>query len=158
MNAPRTLASLVLAGLLSGCASVVPYTPKETVLDERAPGEAQSLLETTVARAIEPRIASAHADPNGDSLHYVYIVVDRGPFGIPVGNHEEQMQLFYVNIDRIDVYDNHYVYVYGNEHRLLAKLLFDSAADAKSFADLMMSFRAQRIYGGERPESWQDSQ
>ena len=148
----RTFLCLASLSLLNGCVTVVPYTPRETVLQEMQPADAAPLLEATVTRVAEPRVVSAEADRAGEYLRYTYLQTIHGPFGIPVDSVERELQLHYVNLDHLDVYDNHYVYIYVYEDRLVGKLRFENSADAKSFCDLLMSFRAQRVYGGAIPE------
>lgn len=144
----RPFLTLLTASLLSGCVTVVPYTPRDTILDEMPPEQACPLLEATVTRAAEPSVVAAEADRDGEYLRYSYLETVHGPFGIPVDQARRELQVFYVNLDHLDVYDNHYVYVYVYENRLAAKLRFENASDAHSFCDLMMSFRANRVLRG----------
>lgn len=133
----------------AGCPSTVPYKPQPGVLQEVQPTEARSRLRETLGRAIEPPIL--WVDVTDDSLRYRYKDVIHGPFGIPSGSVERTQEVFFVNVRRTELYDNNWVYLYGVDQRLTTKVCFDNEHDARSFADLVSSFRERRVYGMRRP-------
>lgn len=144
----RSLLALSLL-LLAGCPSTTAYKPRDGALQELDASDAGTRLRETVSRAIEPPIVWVAVDD--EALRYKHKEVVRGPFGIPTGSKERSKDLFYVNVRRVELYDNGWAYVYGVGDRLLAKLLFETQRDASSFADLLMSFREQRVGGRRRP-------
>lgn len=141
---PILLALLALAG----CPSTVPYRPQEGVLREVNGSEARARLRETLGRAIEPPVQWVHVDD--ESVRYRYKDIVRGPFGIPTGSLERTQEVFFVNVRQIELWDNDWVYMYGVDARLIAKVCFDDERDARSFADLMTSFRERRVRGIKR--------
>lgn len=141
------IAATLLA--LTGCPSTTAYKPREGALKELESQDAETRLRETVGRAVEPPIVYVNVDD--DALRYRHKEVVRGPFGIPTGSVERTKELFYVNVRRVELYENGWAYVYGIGNRLQAKLLFDTERDASSFADLLMSYRDQRVNGKRRP-------
>jgi hypothetical protein len=142
---------LLCVAALAGCPSTVPYKPQGGVLEEVDGGEARARLRETTGRAIEPPIVWVQVDD--ESLRYRYREPVRGPFGIPTGSKERTQEVFYVNVRRVELWDNDWVYMYGVDQRLIAKLCFDSEQDARSFADLLTSFRERRVRGMRRAQS-----
>lgn len=140
--------ALGLCLLAGGCASAVPYEPKETVLEDVAPEEARSRLEAIVLRSAAPTVTSV--DVGAEQLAYRYEHIIRSAFGVPSGTVERSRELPWVSIRRVEVFDDHTVDVRGD--RLMARLRFHTAADATGFADLVMSFRSRRLYGERRAE------
>jgi S1-C subfamily serine protease len=59
--------------------------------------------------------------------------------------HPGGTQIYFVNLDRIDIFDNHVVYVRGAGNQILSTVVYGTDQDAKLFADLLMGFR-KRYY------------
>lgn len=140
--------SILLLLVCAGCPSTVPYQPQQGVLAEVDTSEARSRLRETLGRAIEPPVL--WVDVDDDSVRYRYKDVIHGPFGIPTGSVERTQEVFFVNVRRVELYDNNWVYLYGVDQRLIAKVCFDTERDARSYADLVSSFRERRVRGMRR--------
>ena len=48
------------------------------------------------------------------------------------------------NVAAVELYENHYVNIYGHGNRLMFKVLFESRADATAFIDLLWALRDRR--------------
>ena len=143
-NPIRRLAAAVCilwAGYLAGCVKVVPRQPNTKAVEELGADAAKRRLEEVMTRAIEPRIAVvAVAD---DSLRYKWDQPIQGWYGVPAGSVQNETQIFFRNIDKLEVYENNKVFVYGPGGRI-DQILFPSQADAFQFHDLLESFRMYR--------------
>ena len=51
--------------------------------------------------------------------------------------------ILYVSLARIDIYENYKAFLYNERGRELGVFLFPSAEDARTFADLLLSLKAQ---------------
>ena len=66
-----------------------------------------------------------------------------GWYGVPAGSYQNETQIFFRNIDRMEVYENNKVFVYGPGGRI-DQILFANQADAFQFHDLLESFRTYK--------------
>jgi hypothetical protein len=137
----RRLAAAVCilwAGYLAGCVKVVPRQPNTKAVEELGVDAAKQRLQEVLTRAVDPRIAVvAVAD---DSLRYKWDQPIQGWYGVPAGSVQNETQIFFRNIARMEVYENNKVFVYGPGGRI-DQILFPSQADAFQFHDLLESFR-----------------
>ena len=80
------------------------------------------------------------ADVTDEVLHYRYRQVIAGiPTGVMLDN-----RVFFVTVARVEIFTNNVVNVWALGNHLLAQLVFGNAQDARTFADLVVSFRALR--------------
>ena len=136
------LLALATGGLGTGCIATVPYEPNQAISDDLGVYEAQRRLEETLARAIEPPIIAPEVTES--SFGYTFKEIIRGAYYIPMGSVENYNRIYFANVGRLELYENHYVYVYGHDDRLINKVLFGSAEDATLFIDLVWSLRNRR--------------
>lgn len=125
----------------SGCVAVVPYEPNATLVSAGGRKQAEELLTSTLLRAIVPRITAVEV--REDRVEFNWTETHPGPFYVPVTT-AGLTQIYFGNIGRIEVYENFNVFVWGPGDSRVDKVLFTTLEDAKSFADLLMSFRAAR--------------
>jgi hypothetical protein len=116
-----------------GCPMVVPYQPDEGLVGEIGPKRARQILEETLLRALTPRILDAHV--TNKFMHYRY----------QVGLTSFDARVYFQNVGRVEIFDNNYVFLRTAGEVVLAQILFANDGDAKTFADLVTSFRAQRF-------------
>jgi hypothetical protein len=50
-------------------------------------------------------------------------------------------KIYFVNLSRVDVFQNHVVYVRGAGSQIIGKIIYGTDQDTKLFADLLMGFR-----------------
>ncbi len=124
----------------SGCISTVPYTPDQGVVDEVGVAAAHLTLERTLSRAVEPRVLVVETHPEYFRLYYPRTAL--GPW-YRVSTSEQQFQLQYFNLGRVVIYANHKVFLYDLNNRELFDITFASRRDCRTFADLVMSFKAR---------------
>jgi len=139
ISARGPAATLAAAGLalVVGCVSQLAYEPDVKSIDKMGAEAAKARLIEVLTKARQPHITSVKV--TDDSVQYFYDE-PTDPFYIStVGN---TTQIFFVAIDRIEVYSNQNVFVWGAPDHV-DKVLFWSPEDARTFADLMMSYRAK---------------
>jgi len=122
----------------------VQYQPNAGVVNTLGVPQARQLMKDTLGRAVSPRIMEA--DVTDDFVLYRYQEQIRGAFGIPVatmpGFVENRIAL--LNVGRVEVFSNNLVFVRTSGDVLLGQVLFGNEQDAKTFADLLISFRDLR--------------
>jgi len=132
---------ILWAAYLAGCVKVVPRQPNTKAVEELGVDAAKQRLQEVLTRAVEPRIAVvAVAD---DSLRYKWDQPIQGWYGVPAGSVQNETQIFFRNIERMEVYENNKVFVYGPGGRI-DQILFSSQADAFQFHDLLESFHTYK--------------
>jgi S1-C subfamily serine protease len=123
-----TLFLLCDLGLFSaGCVTLLHYQPNDHILDTFGVDVARARLRETLLRAVSPRI---------QNLTLTHEFVQWHPGGA---------QIYFVNLARVDVFENHVVYVRGAGNQILSTIHYGTDQDAKLFTDLLMGFR-KRYY------------
>jgi hypothetical protein len=131
-----------LASALSvGCPTTGFYQPNDRLVETLGMPQAKQRLQETVLRSVNPQIVEA--DVTNEFLQYRY---RQAIAGFPTGAILEH-RVFFVNAVRIDVFANNVVNVWTAGNHLMAQLIFGNFEDARTFADLMASFRGQRGSG-----------
>ena len=125
----------------TGCVKQIAYSPNEGLVEKNNVEAGGSRLEETLSRAIAPQIASAEV--TAETLRYEWTQTYLGPFYQPVTT-QHSAQIFFKNIARIELYENHKVFVWENNNRHY-EIQFPGPEDAKEFADRVMSFRRNAI-------------
>lgn len=118
-------------GLLgAGCIAVLDYQPNERALDELGIDTARERLRETLIRAVNPPVQTVEL--TNETLTYKWHPL--------VG-----IQIFFIKLSRVEVYENHVVFLRGAGNEILGTIIYGTAQDAKLFADLVMSFRARYL-------------
>ena len=138
MRLAKLLYVCLVGGLSLGCPATMPYQPNSRLVNELGVSQARQRLKETLLRCINPQIVGA--DVTDEFLHYRYRQVIAG---IPTGVILEE-RVFFVNVARVEVFTNNVVNVWASGNHLLAQLIFGNGQDARTFADLVVSFRALR--------------
>jgi hypothetical protein len=128
---------------LSGCVALVQYTPDEGLAARLGEEEALRKLKEVIHRALEPRFADVQVSIDEYVVTYLqgWHPYYYGPVGpIPIG-------ILYRNVSRVDIYENHKVFVYDVNGVEKQWILFANAQDARLFADLVCSLRARALGG-----------
>lgn len=136
----RVLLGAMCAAVACGCMTPIPYTPDENLVQTLGPEKAKEELQIVLSRAIEPQIGMAELTE--DSLHYRWIQTHLGAFYQSVTNAIDT-QIFFANLSRVEIYENHNVFLYGPNDSRVDKVRFATAEDARRFADLLLSFKAR---------------
>jgi hypothetical protein len=132
-----SLAAAVLLALVAGCASPLPYEPDVGIIDKMGAEPAKARLVEVLTKARQPHITSVKV--TDDYVQYFYDE-PTDPFYIStVGN---TRQIYFVSIDRVEVYSNQNVFVWGPVDHV-DKVLFWNPEDARTFADLVMAYKAK---------------
>jgi hypothetical protein len=134
------LCGIALSALGTGCMKPIQYTPNEGLVPSLGTDQAKQELQILMARSVEPLIGLVEA--KDDSVHYRWNQQSMGAFYQTITTSVDT-EIFYANLNRIEIYENHNVFVWGPNDSRVDKIRFASAEEAKRFADLLMSFRAR---------------
>ena len=141
----RCLILVFLIGTISiGCVPVIDYRPNEQAIQHLDIPEALQRLRETLLRSVNPQVLDVRVTTEG--FAYLYKAMMRNGYGIPVGWTDMQAKLIaFTNVSKVDVFENHTVYVRGAGGQVIDTLVCASDQDAKAFADLLMSFRSHYL-------------
>jgi hypothetical protein len=132
-----TLSMLLLVcgaiALSVGC-TPIQYQPKEGIVDTLGVPQAQQRLKEVLLGSVAPKIDTVEI--TDDFLRYHII---RTTY---------EIRISFENVSQIDVFSNHYVFIWAPGKRILAKILFANDEDAKMFVDLVSSFRDRHTRDG----------
>ena len=141
----ETLLKLLLVCLVTalcvGCPATVQYQPNDRLISELGLPQARQRLNDALSRSINPRITDVEI--TDDFVRYRYQQPIYGPYWIQMDATVAENRIIFSHIDRVEVYDNHFVFIWDTTRINVAKVLFSNDADARMFADLMSSFRTQ---------------
>lgn len=135
--------ALSLASLGCGGPAIV-HSGTDGILSTTGDIQGRQRLRDIMTRAISPQIAETEV--TDDALQYR---IRQAIFGNPTGALLEQ-RIHFLNVGRAEVYENNVVIIWTEGNTLLAQFTFGNTQDAKTFADLLVSFRARRERGGAR--------
>lgn len=124
----------VLGVVALGCPRPVEYQPQENLVESFGRQQAEQRLEAALLRAVNPPIDEVEVTDEFLRYHVTGTTVE---ISVP-----------FERIQRAEIFNNHWVYLWGDEAQPLARILFADAEDARTFADLFMSFRAYYAFGG----------
>ncbi len=153
-EAPRhvTLLKLLLicciSALAVGCPAVVSYQPNERLVVDLGVEQARKRLEETLSRSINPRVIDVQVTQ--EFVNYRFQQPILGPFFAQVGVQMAENRVHFVNVSRAEVFENNVVFLRAANEIVLAQFIFANQEDAKTFADLILSFRAQLPRGAAR--------
>jgi hypothetical protein len=139
---PKTwLRSLLLAWVMGclalGCTPVIQHQANERLVDQLGEHKGRERLKDVLVRSISPQVVEV--DITDDFFLYRF---RQAVMGIPTGAVLEN-KVFFANAARVDVFENNVANVYTSASHLLAQFVFGSGEDARTFADLVASFRAR---------------
>ena len=132
-----TLSMLLLvcgASVLSVGCTPIQYQPKEGIVDTLGVPQARQRLQEILLHAVAPRIDTVEITDDFLRYHITHTTYE--------------VRIPFENVSQMDVFENHYVFIWAAGKRILAKILFANDEDAEMFVDLVSSFRARRTPGG----------
>src|SRR5262249_30927455 len=131
----------VVSVLSVSCSTTIPYQPNEGLVATLGVAPARQRLQEIVARSINPQVTESEV--TDDFLQYRYRQAIAGfPTGAILDN-----RIHFLNVGRVEVFDNNLVIIRTGGEIVLAQFIFGNYQDARMFADLLASFRAQRARG-----------
>ncbi len=138
-----SLAALALGALAAGCASVTEYHPREGLVSEMGADKAKTQLKELVLRAKQTEGGLVTSVEVSDEA--LKVRAQQSSLGMFYQMETRQLEndIYFPLVERVDIYDNHWAFVYASG-RLNLKILFADEKDAQSFADLVMSFKAAK--------------
>jgi len=122
----------VVSALGTGCPSTVSYQPNEGVVDTLGVPQAQQFLKDTLLRSVNPRVDDVEVTDDFMRYHLAGTAYD--------------VRIFFKDVQRVEVYSNNVVLIWGGDQRMLARPLLANTQEATTFADLVLSF-ARRARG-----------
>jgi hypothetical protein len=128
-----------LSGFISGCSSASMYQPNAEIVKTMGVEQAKQRLKETTLRSINPQIVEA--DVTDEFLRYRY---RQAIAGFQTGAILEN-QIAFLNAVQVQVNTDNVVNVRTSAGVLIAQLVFGNEQDAKTFADLLASFRQQNV-------------
>lgn len=139
----RVLIPLLLVGglsaLISGCSSASMYQPNAEIVKTMGVEQAKQRLKETVLRSVNPQVVEA--DVTDEFLRYRY---RQAIAGFQTGAVLEN-QIAFLNAVQVEVHTNNVVNVRTSAGVLIAQLVFGNEQDARTFADLLASFRQRNV-------------
>ncbi len=149
VNLLKLLLVCCISTLAVGCPAVVSYQPNEKVVVDLGVEQARKRLEGTLSRSINPRIIDVQVAQ--EFVHYRYQQPIPGWFyGVPVGVTIAENRVHFLNVSRVEIFETNVVFLRTANDIILAQFIFANQEDAKTFADLILSFRAQLPRGSAR--------
>ncbi len=141
----RFSSALVVLGSVAfslGCAPM-PYRPNEDRVKELGVEKAKQDLKEMVMRskAAGGGVVTS-VEVTDDALKLKAQQSSLGMF-YQVETRQLENEAYFPMLERVDIYSNNWAYVYQGG-RLVMQVLLATPEDARSFADLMMSFHAHR--------------
>ena len=131
----------VVSVLSVGCPTAVQYQPREDTVATLGVAQARQRLQEIVARSINPQVTESEV--TDDFLQYRF---RQAVAGFPTGAILEN-RIHFLNIGRIEVFENNLVIIRTGGDIVLAQFIFGNYQDARKYAELLASFRAQRARG-----------
>jgi len=132
-------ASAVVVSVAGGCISVVPYEPNVGLVAAKGAPEVNRICAEVMNRAVNPHVTAV--DVTDEYLRYAWIQTQMGPFYTEINTPAEN-RIYYVNLARVEIYQNFNVYVWGPQDSRVDKVMFSNMEDAKLFADCLMSLKS----------------
>lgn len=115
---------------LAGCATPVPHNPAPERYQFLDTGEVQRRMAELVMRSRDPQVGGIQF--GADFFEYRFL------------NSSVAQQVYYANIDWLQLWDNHYVYIYGPGNQFLAKFLLWTHPEAMDLIDMIHLLRARQ--------------
>ncbi len=120
-------------GLLETACASINYQPNDRIVETLGVDIARERLRETLLRAVSPQIQTSEL--TNEYLEYKWVYM-----WIPQVTH-----INFVNISRVQVFENHVVHIRGAGDQVLSTLVYGTEQDAKLFADLLMGFRQRYL-------------
>ncbi len=141
-RAARFAAAAGMLLLAASCADQVPYTANTGLADSLGTEEAKRRLSQVLQRAQTPRVTNVRA--TDDYVQYFWETLAPETAIIDPLYVANVAEIHYGTVTKVEVYDNNWVFVWGPLREHVDKVLFGTADDARTFADLVSSFRARK--------------
>jgi hypothetical protein len=139
--AGRAAAATAIVLLTWGCSSQLPYTPNDGLVDTLGVEEAKKRIAHVLQRAIKPHITTVRA--TDDYVQYFWEKMAPETFYDPlyVANVTE---VHYATLTQVKVFDDFRVTFAGPLAEPVDEIRFGTDEDARTFADLLLSFKAKK--------------
>jgi len=144
MSHHRSAIAVLAVAAACGCASVTDYRPNENAVKEMGADKAKTALKETVLKAQQTGLGLiSSVEVTDENLKVKSQQSTLGAF-YQMQTSQLETEVYFPTVERIDIYDNNWAYVYSNGNRLVLQLLFWTPQDAQRFADLVMSLHAAK--------------
>ena len=128
----RVLAYRILLGglvaMTAGCPQPIAYQPQTGLVASLGPQETEQRLKDVLLRAVNPRIDAVELNEKFLRYHVAGTAVE--------------IAVSFKDVQRLQVFNNHWVFLWKDQKYALARILFADQQDAMRFADLFMSFQS----------------
>src|SRR5262245_22395520 len=111
----------VVALLACGCIKQIAYSPNESLVQSLGVDKARQDLEIVLARSVEPKVTSSEV--TDDYLDYRWTQTALGPFYQTISSTVEA-RIYFENLSRIEVYENHNVFLWAPGDSRVDKVRF----------------------------------
>ena len=132
------LAPCLLSGIGSGCQTVA-YEAKENLVETIGFPETKQRLAAALRRAREPLLIDG-VRVGDDVLEFTGAMTTSAP---PIMAHDVY-KIVYKEIQRFEIYENLYVFLWTKGDENVYKILFNNFSEATEFVDLFWSMKARR--------------
>ena len=143
----RYLAAFALvAALQTGCRAGEPYNADVAVVHMLGKDEALNKLQTTLKQAAAPQVMPNSVDVTNE--YYFYQALDIAMYGRGF----VAKKVYFKEVDAVEMWESRghtYVKLLGPSGKKVDQLKWSSGVDAKLFADLVMSFKANPNIGDD---------
>ena len=125
----------------SGCVSIIPHQPNLQLVEELGEAAAVQKFAETLNRSTQPRYQGTEVLKDSFKTKQVGVVM-----GAWYSTHQisSDIQVYFNNISRVEVYDNNVVFIRGIADEILLRATFMNIQDATTLADLLESFKVAK--------------
>ena len=142
LRIPSALLILSSVALSFGCAPIAYHANEEKVKELGAEKAKKDLKELVMrAKSAGGGVVSS-VDVTDDALKVKAQASSMGMW-YQIETRQLENEVYFPMLDRVDIYSNNWAYVYQSG-RLAMQVLLGTPEEAKSFADLLMSFKAHK--------------
>jgi hypothetical protein len=127
----KLLLVCVVGTLCVGCPSTIQYQPNDSLVETMGVSQAQQRLTEVLLRAVNPKIDRVEITDEFLRYHLTATTYE--------------IRLFFKDVNRVEVFNNSVVLVWGQNNAILIRPLFTNTQDAQTFADLVLSFKAHQV-------------
>lgn len=137
----HSLLVILTLGFFSGCVALVPHSPNTRLVEELGADAAESKFAEILNRSTQPRYQGTEVSEDSFKTSQTGVVMGAWYQTHHVTN---QIQIYFNNISRVEVYENNAVFVRGVGDVVLLRAAFTNLEDATMLADLIESFKASK--------------
>ena len=138
----------LLAALQISCRAGEPYNADVAIVHMLGKDEALNKLRTVLKQAAAPQVLPQSVDITNE--YYFYQALDIAMYGRGFVS----KKVYFKEVDAVEMWESRghtYVKLLGNDKKV-DQLKWSSSVDAKLFADLVMSFKANPNIGDDGPK------